>query len=1219
MCSLFLFIYSLMHSGKGGKFTYPKEYVFMLKRIASLSLFLFVICSCKQEETLFKRVNAKKSGIDFVNTITINDTINILENEFTYNGAGVAVGDLNGDGLQDVYFAGNQVPNKLYLNKGDLTFQEVTDVAGAQKKTGQWSSGVTFVDLNADGKQDIYVCNTMIKDSLLLRDLLFVNQGNDEKGIPHFKEMGEEYGIKDDTHNSITTFFDYDLDGDLDMFVAVNFIDMQYPNQFLSDDQRRGKGSATKDLLFRNDYDSTVGHAVFTDVSEAAGIEWGGYSHSALIHDFNKDGYPDIYVANDYLSNDIIYINNKNGTFSNKIDEMFKHQSYSSMGSDVADINNDGEDDLFAVEMLPTENKRKKVNMNANNYNHYLFTEQYQYGYQFVRNTFQVYQGMNPKTQLPLFSDVAFIAGVEATDWSWSPLLADFDNDGYRDLLITNGFPKDIIDHDFGAFRRSISSSLITRAELLGMIPEVKIPNFIFRNERNLKFSDVSKEWGISLPSFTNGTAYADFDNDGDLDIVTNNIDDPAFLFENTLYDSNEKNPSSPNYLRVSLDGPTHNPHGYGAVVNIWYTGQQQVAESHCVRGYLSKSEAYLHFGLGTTTAIDSLQIIWPGGRSQRIQKQTVNQVITLHYADAASVPVSLPVFSPFMTEVSPADFGIQYQHQENDFIDFNLQKTLPHKFSQYGPAIAVGDVNGDGLDDMVLSSSSRFQGPTLLCQLANGKFSQKTLPFKSSDQMKEEDMGLLLFDAEGDGDNDLYIVRGSYQHDPESPLYQDILCENDGKGNFKIVAGALPPITASGQNVKAADMDGDGDLDLFVGGRVAPKAYPKPGRSYLFRNDSQSGSIRFTDVTAQLSKELSEVGLVSDAVWTDFDGDGKQDLLLACEWSPLIFLRNTGSGFSRVDPQGTKNALGWWTSLLAVDMDQDGDMDYVAGNFGLNQYFKCSSGEPLRIYSKDFDQNGSYDAFISCYFPDSTGTKREYFFHSKDDMQKQLILIRRKFEYYADFGRATVKDVFTPEEMKGVSILSANFMKSVWIENVGKGEFTLHDLPNEAQLAPLYGMQSTDLNDDGLPDLLIIGNDYGMETGQGRADALNGLALLNNGNKGFVPLNFEHSGFLVPGDARALADVSINGSLYWVATQNRKALTFFRKQGADQPHFTVTRSETSGQFNFGNGRKQKLEFMEGSSFLSQKSHTYRIPKGVISIQLKDGKGNTTRTVNDPR
>ncbi len=1177
--------------------------------------------SCKNNDQLFRLVSPEKSGIDFTNTITVNDTINILESEFTYNGGGVAVGDLNGDGLQDIFFAGNQVQNKLYLNKGALKFEEVIEKAGAQKTKGQWSSGVTFVDINSDGKQDIYVCNTMIEDSAALRDLLFINQGNNAEGIPQFKEMGEEYKILDNTHNSISTFFDYDLDGDLDLFIAVNFIDVQYPNQFLSMDQRRGKNVVTRDLLYRNDFDSTVGHAVFTDVSLDAGIDWGGYSHSAMIHDFNKDGYPDIYVANDYLSTDLIYINNKNGTFTNRISEIFKHESYSSMGSDIADVNNDGLEDLFAVEMLPADNKRKKVNMNANNYNHYLFTDQYKYEYQFVRNMFQLNQGINPKTNLPLFSDIAFLAGVEATDWSWSPLFADFDNDGHRDLLITNGFPKDIIDHDFGAFRKSINSSMITRAELLDMIPEVKIPNFIFKNNGDLTFSDKSKEWGINLVSFTNGTSYADLDNDGDLDIITNNIDDPAFLFENTLYNNDKKKEEqTANFLRIDLKGPQLNPQGFGATVTIWNNGQQQHTQSHCVRGYLSKSENFLHFGLGVSTSVDSVVVVWTDGKQQRLGKQNANQVIGIDYNNAKEqVSPSLKNKTTLFAEIDPSTMGIDYVHEENDFIDFNLQKTLPHKFSQYGPAIAVGDINGDDLDDIALASSSRFQGPVVLIQQANGKFSKKILPIKISELKKEEDMGLLLFDAEGDGDNDLYITRGSYQHDPGSALYQDVLCENDGKGNFTVVSNALPVITASGQNTKAADFDGDGDLDLFVGGRVSPKAYPKPGQSYLLRNDSKSGKLSFKDVTKEWSPSLPEVGMVSDFLWTDFNNDNKPDLLLACEWSPLLFFKNTGTSFEKIEPsKEISQASGWWNSLLSIDVDRDGDMDYVAGNFGLNQYFKCSSGEPLSIYAKDFDKNGSYDAFISCYFPDSTGKRQEYFYHSKDDMQKQLILIRRKFEFYGDYGKATVKDVFTPEEMKDVSKLTANYMKSVWIENLGNQEFKMHDLPMQAQFAPLYGMQSMDVNGDQLPDLVLTGNDFGMETSQGRADAFNGLVLLNNGNKQFKPIGFEESGFLVPGDARALTTVHVSGHNYLVSTENRKSLRFFKLNNDALKYVKLSALETSAMLYFSENKKQKIELTQGSSFLSQSSRSLNIPKGVTKISLYNQQGKITRTINTP-
>jgi len=1176
---------------------------------------LLCLVSCKNEQTLFKLISEKQSGIIFSNTILINDSINILDNEFTYNGAGVAVGDLNGDGLQDIYFCGNQVDNKLYLNKGDLKFQDVTSVANVQKNKSQWSSGVTFVDINNDGKQDIYVCNTMIHDSSMLRDLLFINKGNDYEGVPHFKEMGLEYGITDNTHNSISTFFDFDLDGDLDLFIAVNFIDQQYPNQFIT--KTKDGVAPTRDMLFRNDYDTSKGHPVFTDVSRSAGIIWAGYSHSSLIHDFNKDGYPDIFVANDYLSNDLLYINNKNGTFTNKIADILKHQSYSSMGSDIADVNNDGQPDLFTVEMLPADNKRKKVNMNANNYNHYLFTEQYQYEYQYVRNSFQIYQGINPTNGLPVYSDIAFLAGVEATDWSWSPLFADFDNDGYRDLLITNGFPRDIIDHDFGAFRSSISSSLISRSELLNMIPEVKIPNFIFRNEKNLTFSDKSKEWGISLPSFTNGTSYADLDNDGDLDIITNNINDPAFLFENTLIQKKNSTEQLANhYLRIKLNGPENNKNAFGAKVIIWYKKEQQIAEQSCVRGYLSKSDEQLHFGLGGHSIIDSLRIYWPDQRSQKLEKIKTDQVIALDYKNASAVYSDLlPEFDPYLAMKDPNSFGINYMHEEYDYIDFNIQKTLPHKFSQYGPGIAVGDVNGDGLDDMVLSSSSRFQGPTLFIQQSKGKFTKKILVLKKSELLKEEDMGLLLFDADGDGDNDLYIVRGSNQHDPGSSLYQDIICENDGKGNFVVVEGGLSAMTASGQNVKAADIDNDGDLDLFVGARVEVKSYPKAGESYLLRNDSEKGKIKFTNVTNQWNKELSRVGLVSDALWTDFDNDNKVDLIIAGEWMALTFFKNTGSALLKINPgDQISKALGWWNSLSAGDLDNDGDMDYVAGNFGLNQYFKCSSGEPLSIYAKDFDQNGAYDAFISCYFPDSSGKKHEYFFHSKDDMQKQLILIRRKYEHYADFGRATVQDVFTPEEMKGVQKLTANNMKSAWIENLGGGRFALHDLPNEAQIAPAYGSQCIDINHDGLNDIVMIGNDHGMETSQGKADAFNGLILLNDGKKHFKPVSFEASGLFVPGDARALSNIYINGKLFFITTENRKSLDVFEWETAAATGLALKKEETYAIIELANKQKQKIEFSWGSSFLSQTTRTWMMPNGA-KVNLYNSKGNISRTI----
>ncbi len=1163
---------------------------------------------------MFRLLGPERTGIGFANAVTPNDTINILLHEFTYNGAGVAIGDLNGDGLQDVYFCGNQVPNKLYLNKGGMHFEDVTEAAHAQKTMDQWSSGVTMVDINGDGKLDIYVCNTMLEDSAKLRDLLFINQGNDDKGVPRFKEMGLEYGIKDNVQNSISTFFDYDRDGDLDLFVSVNFIDTQYPNQYRT---RPSDGSApTRDMLYRNDFDTALGHAVFHDVSIAAGIVWEGYSHSCIVHDFNEDGWPDIYVANDYLTNDILYINNHDGTFTDRVGDIMKHQSYSSMGSDMADINNDGHDDLFTVEMLPADNKRKKVNMGANFYNHYLFTDQYKYQFQYIRNVFQVWQGVNPHTGLPLFSDIAFMAGVEATDWSWSPLLADLDNDGYRDLLVTNGFPKDIIDHDFSAFREK-NANFVTLQQLNNELPEVKIPNFVFRNNHDLTFSDKSKEWGLAIPSYTNGTALADLDNDGDLDIVTNNINDPAFVFENTLYQAGDKKAGSNHFLRVDLKGPKGNELAYGARVSVWKNGQAKWAESECVRGYLSRSEGTLHFGLGMDSTVDSIVVSWDADRSSKLGATKGDQVLKLDVKDAMPHPAyRMPLPVPLIHEVDPDSLGIDYVHEENDFIDFNFQKTLPHKFSQYGPGVAVGDINGDGREDMVLSSSSRFQGPVTLIQQPSGKFRRGVLPFKATDPYKEEDMGLLLFDADGDKDLDLYVVRGSAQHDPGSSLYQDVLALNDGKGNFTLAKDALPAMTASGQNVKAADIDGDGDLDLFVGGRVAPKEYPKATRSFLLRNDSKPGAALFTDVTKQWDPKLDSIGLVSDALFTDYDNDGKPDLVIAGEWAPLIFLHNTGHSFEQVSAgEEIDKAQGWWNSLAAADLDQDGDMDYVAGNFGLNIYFKCSAQEPLHIYSKDFDKNGLYDSFISCYFPDSAGNRHEYFFFGKDDMQKQLILIRRKFEKYADYGRATVQDVFTKEEMKGVDIKQATDMRSMWVENLGGGKFRMHVLPNEAQLAPIYGIQCTDVNADGRPDILLIGNDHGMETGEGKADSFNGLVLLNGGDKGFHPLGFNASGLLVPGDARALAQVDINGSMFLFATQNRKKAAIFKLPVQSGQMIDLSPDEAGATVRFKDGRKQRVEFAWGSSFLSQSARVWEMPAGAVEASFWNARGVVTRTM----
>ena len=1178
-------------------------------RIVYFLVLLFCFISCKKEPKRFELIGAKDSGIDFENTITEQDTLNILDTEFVYNGGGVTVGDLNGDGLQDIYFCGNQVQNKLYLNTGDMKFKDVTAVSKTQKRVNQWSSGVSFIDINNDQKLDIYVNNTMSPSPEKRQNLLFVNQGNNKENTPVFKELAAEYGLNDDSNSSSAAFFDFDNDGDLDVFVAVNFIDQVFPNQYLT---RTTDGSApTRDRLYKNEFDAKLGHAVFEDISLSAGIVHAGYSHSVLTHDFNEDGWQDIYIANDYLTNDLIYINNKNGTFTNRVADIFKHQSNSAMGSDVADIDNDGKMDFVAMEMLPFDAKRKKLMQGANNYTSYLYNKEYKYEYQYVHNTLQLNRGISPETGLPVFSDIAFMANVEATDWSWTPLLADFDNDGHRDLLVTNGFPKDVTDNDFGAFRTSISSTLTSVKDMNDMMPEIKTPNFIFKNNGDYTFSDKSADWGIDIKSFTNGTAYADFDNDGDLDIVTNNIDDKAFLFKNNTITKKSKSDST-NYLRIQLVGNQLNTLGISSKITAYFGRNKRVAEVLSTRGYLSNSEEIVHFGLGKIKKIDSVIVHWNDGKFQKIINPEINTSTKINYKPNYILNPAKKE-EPLLTGINPDEIGLGYEFFENDFIDFNLQKTLPHKTSQNGPGIAVGDINGDGLDDIVAGGSSRFEGHYFI-QKKDGKFTEKTFNLKTTTYKKEEDLGVLLFDADNDGDNDIYFVRGSYQHEINSEFYKDILCVNDGKGNFKVIENAIPKITANGQTVKAVDFDNDGDLDLFVGGKILPKAYPKADQSYLLRNDTKTkDNPIFVDATMQICPEIANIGMISDALFTDFDNDNKTDLILAGEWMPITFLKNTGKKFLNITKDsGIENQIGWWNSLAAVDIDNDGDMDYVAGNYGKNLYFKCNSGEPITIYAKDFDGNGSYDPFISCYFRDSTGRKNEYFYHSKDDMQKQLILIRKKFERYSDFGKASVKDVFTKEEMEGVQIIKANCFESSILINEGNGKFIMKNLPKKAQFAPIFGISTTDLNHDGFQDLLLTGNDFGMEIFQGRADAFYGLVLMNNKKGGFETLENQESGFYVPGDARALAKINIQNRPVFLATQNNSKMKIFKMNGNQIEK--LKKDEVYSIVTMASGKKAKFEFAFGNTFISQNGRFVEFDKNFKKIDFYNQSGKLTRS-----
>ncbi len=1180
----------------------------------SCAVLAALLVSCNGTDktaTLFENIPPDQSGLQFENRLHENDSINIIDNEFVYNGSGVALGDLDGDGLDDIFLAGNQANNALYLNRGQLKFEDITGASGIGKPDSLlWSSGVSLVDLNLDGRLDVYVCNTFYRDSLHRRNLLYINKGNGGDGIPRFEEAAAAYGIADDSYSSHAQFFDYDNDGDLDLFIGVNRIEGINPSQFRPQDD--DGTSQSRDRLYRNDWNDSLGRPDFTNVSEEAGIIHHGYSHSTLIHDFNKDGWMDIYVANDFFSNDLVYINNQDGTFTNRAGEIFKHFSLSSMGSDLADINNDGELDLFTTEMQPYYNKRKKLFQGPSSYDKEIFTRRYDYEYQYARNTLQISNGTDPQTGLPVFSEAGMFAGLQETDWSWAPLFADYDNDGWQDLIITNGFPKDVTDRDFGDFRVT-ANRLVSKEQLIAAIPEIKIPNFAFRNKGDMSFEDVTEPWGLNFGTFSNGAAYGDLDQDGDLDLVINNLNDKATLLENH---SAEQHPEL-HYLRIHLKGPEQNRAGYGSLVSVYQGGHVQKLRLLSGRGYLSKPESTLHYGLGSATQADSVLIEWPDGRIQRLGATPANQVLEADHAQAVNNPSGgMPALATAPFREVAAARGLDILVRDIDFIDFNFQRTLPHKFSQYGPSLAAGDVNGDGLTDLFVAGSRSFDEKWLM-QNADGSFSEQDANYKNEAGKEEEDTATLLFDADGDGDLDLYIARGSGQYDPGHPWYRDVLLRNDGQGHFTPEPGALPDMTANSSVVKAADFDQDGDLDLFVGSRVLPFAYPTADRSFVLRNDSAGGQVRFSDVTREVCGALEFAGLISDALWTDFNGDDRPDLILAAEWSPLRFFENRGGQLAEVtDATGLADDKGWWNSLAGADFDNDGDMDYVAGNSGTNINFKGNKDQPVRIYAKDLDDNGMIDPLISYYLRDSLGVKHEYLYHPWQDVVKQFSAIRKRFNSFGEFGSSTLPEMFADGLLDDAVVYEFNTMETSWIENLGGGKFRRHALPIAAQIAPVYGMVPADFDGDGLTDLLMVGNDYGMEVQQGRADALMGLLLKNRGDGSFEPLNANRSGFFVPGDAKALVRVgTADGKALWVASQNNNRLKAFSSTETGML-IPVSPSEVRAEITLGDGRRQRQEFYWGSGFLSQSERLLEVPKTARRVEFYDSQGNPTRSLD---
>lgn len=1176
----------------------PFEYNGMTLRITFLLLVALAVSGCKKhEDTLFRLVDAAESGLDFENTVEEKDSVNILTVQYMYHGGGVAVGDFNNDNLQDIFFTGNMVDNHLYLNRGNLKFEDVTTTAGIEGKD-KWKSGVALADVNGDGLLDIYVCATVKADSSERANMLFINQGLNEQGIPVFIDQAEAYGVADRGYSQNAAFFDYDLDGDLDLYLLQNLESDKIPSNYRP---RITDGSAlNNDRLFRNNNNGT-----FTDVTREAGIVFEGYGLGLGIGDVNKDGWPDIYIGNDYVSNDLLYINNRDGTFTNEIAGRLKHQSLFSMGIDIVDINNDKFPDILTLDMLPENNLRRKTISGAGaTYNTYISNLRYGYEFQYIRNMLQVNTGDGN------FIELGQMAGIHQTEWSWSALVVDVDNDGNRDVLITNGYPKDITDRDYVMFKREVGIFNHYRS-LIDSIPVLKIPNYAYRNEGDLVFTDVTKAWGMVQPSFSNGAAFADFDNDGDLDYVVNNINDKAFLYENTTYSGNGERKK--HFLRIRLEGGELNRSGLGAKVTIEYdSGKTQYHDHSIYRGYLSTVEEIIHFGVGSSTVIDRVSVLWPDGSEQALTNVEADQVITLKAGDARKVESEITITPGELTfkEVS-AMLGVRYKHLEWDKIDFYKQRTLPHKFSQAGPGLAVGDINGDDLEDFIVGGSSRFDAAIFL-QTTKGTFTQQ--PFPKNNFSLSEDQGMLLFDADADDDLDLYVVSGSYEFEAGDERYQDRLYINDGKGNFEFAPGALPETTASGSCVRAADYDHDGDLDLFVGGRVVTGSYPLPPQSYLLRNDRG----RFTDVTSSIAPGLAHTGMITDALWTDINNDHHIDLIVVGEFMPITIFQNSGEKFIPMNHTGLEKNSGWWNGIAGADFDSDGDTDFIVGNLGLNNYYNVSHEHPFRVYAKDIDDNQSIDAILSCYFKSEEGDMREYPVHFWDDLNSQSPKFRNQFNRYHQYGRADMAALLKPYDTTGMLVMKMNWSASAYVENLGNGKFRITALPKQAQVAPVNGIVVTDVNLDGNPDALLVGNDYGNEVFSGRFDAFDGLVLLGDGRGNFKPMSALESGFSVRGDGKALAQLRsvAHGSLF-IATQNNDSLRMFRFSGKpdELSIFNPASRDSWALLEHRDGSKQKIEFHYGAGYLAQSTRTVRIERGVERIVVYDyqGKSRTIR------
>ena len=1085
---------------------------------------LFVLASCQKKESgkenkLFELLDTDKTHVSFVNQLSYNADFNIFTYRNFYNGGGVAIGDINNDGLPDVFLVGNMVPSRLYLNKGNFQFEDITEKAGINK-IGKWSTGVTMADVNGDGLLDIYVCNSGDVKGDHKQNELYINNGNST-----FTERAKEFGIGVNGYSTHAVFFDYDHDGDLDLFILSN--SFKAIGSFnLQSNERNIRDLLGGQKLFRND------GAHFTDVSQHAGIYGSviGFGLGVSVGDVNGDGWDDIYVSNDFFERDYLYINNHDGTFKESLEDQMKSISNASMGADLADINNDAYPDIFVTDMLPGKEARLKINTTFENWDKYQLDLRYDYFHQFTRNTLQINNGNGT------FSEIGRLAGVHATDWSWGALITDMDNDGFKDVFIANGIFKDLTNQDYvqhlsnrDVMRSVWTNKGINYKKLIDKMPSEAIPNYAYRNNGDLTFTNKAAEWGLADPSFSNGSAYGDLDNDGALDLVVNNVNMPAFIYRNN---SRKLHPGN-KYLKVILQGEGKNRFGVGTQVTLYYNHTLSYQEQIPSRGFESSVDNRLNFGLGKTGEIDSVVVKWPGGKQKVLKGVKPDQTITVKEMESMmpKKPVSRPLPEKNLFEQSADNHGVDFVHKGDDFVDFDREKLIFQMHSTDGPRMAKGDVNGDGLEDFYICGAKDQPG-ALYIQTPAGRFKRSNEKLFEQDK-RSEDTDCLFFDADGDGDLDLYVCSGGNEFSANSTELIDRLYINDGKGKFIKSPQVLPSFQfESSSCVTAADVDGDGDLDLFVGVRLKPGKYGYPCKGYILENN---GKGIFTDVTDKVAPGLKELGMVTDGKWFDYDRDGKADLVVCGEYMPVRIFHNEGGHLKEVTKEaGTGWSNGWWNRLEIADIDGDGYPDIVAGNHGLNSRFRATRQKPVSMYVGDFSGNGNTEQIVCTYNGD-----KQYPMVLRHDLVGELPYLKKKYLRYAQYKEQTMEDIFGKEVLQKVNKLDAYEMRSSVLMNNRNGTFSIKPLPVEAQFSTVFGLVISDFDGDGKKDILLGGNFYQSKPEAGIYDASYGLLLRGNGKGDFTAVKPQTSGIVIKGAVRDIKEIKAGKSNLLIVAKN--------------------------------------------------------------------------------